>query len=383
VHGEPRRFALLLGANHGDGEEVHLRHAEKEAQRLGEILRSVGDFDARDVVVLAHPSRSEVEQALELLRARVQESQGETMLLVYYSGHADAEALHLAGERFPLTALREAVTSLPASARVLVVDACRSGAITRVKGGRPGPSFDVQVDASLGARGLAILTSSGAGEDAQESDEVGSSLFTHFFLSALIGAGDRDGDGVITLEEAFAYASERTVLASSASQAGPQHPTFRYELGGHGGLVLTRPGLKHARFGWVQFPEPGWYLLRRKDGPLVADLRATRGGQKLALQTGRYELNQRMRDFYLEGEVDIAPGTATLVSTGVLRRRSYPTGARKGGDLDWIGSGSSVTPLYRRWWLWTIVGAAAVGLGVGLGVGLSQRSPTTLNPITF
>ncbi len=33
-------------------------------------------------------------------------------------------------------------------------------------------------------------------------------------------------------------------------------------------------------------------------------------------------------------------------------------------------------PLYRRWWLWTAVGAAAlaVGLGVGLGVGLSQTS---------
>jgi tetratricopeptide (TPR) repeat protein len=33
------------------------------------------------------------------------------------------------------------------------------------------------------------------------------------------------------------------------------------------------------------------------------------------------------------------------------------------------------TPVYRRWWLWTVVGVAAAGtaLGVGLGVGLSNR----------
>lgn len=33
-----------------------------------------------------------------------------------------------------------------------------------------------------------------------------------------------------------------------------------------------------------------------------------------------------------------------------------------------------VTPLYRRWWLWTAVGAVTlVGVGVGLGVGLSAQ----------
>jgi tetratricopeptide (TPR) repeat protein len=32
------------------------------------------------------------------------------------------------------------------------------------------------------------------------------------------------------------------------------------------------------------------------------------------------------------------------------------------------------TPVYKKWWLWTIVGVAAVGLGVGLGVGLAASS---------
>jgi hypothetical protein len=35
--------------------------------------------------------------------------------------------------------------------------------------------------------------------------------------------------------------------------------------------------------------------------------------------------------------------------------------------------------VYKKWWLWTIVGGAvvAVGLGVGLGVGLSSSAPSS------
>jgi hypothetical protein len=34
---------------------------------------------------------------------------------------------------------------------------------------------------------------------------------------------------------------------------------------------------------------------------------------------------------------------------------------------------SSSTKIYKRWWLWTIVGVAAAGAAVGLGVGLTQQ----------
>jgi tetratricopeptide (TPR) repeat protein len=43
-------------------------------------------------------------------------------------------------------------------------------------------------------------------------------------------------------------------------------------------------------------------------------------------------------------------------------------------------------PVYKKWWLWTAVGAvAAVGVGVGLGVGLSSHGTTgnTLPAVTW
>jgi hypothetical protein len=41
------------------------------------------------------------------------------------------------------------------------------------------------------------------------------------------------------------------------------------------------------------------------------------------------------------------------------------------------------TPVYKKWWLWTIVGVVAVGAGVGLGVGLSSSSTRSYPGVTF
>ena len=41
------------------------------------------------------------------------------------------------------------------------------------------------------------------------------------------------------------------------------------------------------------------------------------------------------------------------------------------------------TPVYKKWWLWTIVGVVVAGGAVGLGVGLTQRAAPTLIPTPF
>jgi tetratricopeptide (TPR) repeat protein len=35
------------------------------------------------------------------------------------------------------------------------------------------------------------------------------------------------------------------------------------------------------------------------------------------------------------------------------------------------------TPVYKRWWLWTVVGAAAAGVALGVGFGVSRASTTS------
>ncbi len=41
------------------------------------------------------------------------------------------------------------------------------------------------------------------------------------------------------------------------------------------------------------------------------------------------------------------------------------------------------TPLYKKWWLWTVVGVAVAGGAVGLGVGLSQQPAPPPQPPPF
>jgi len=330
---EVTRYALILGANSGDPGEVVLRYAEADAQRIGRVLLAVGGFHSEDVLTLTDVRAEDVRRALIGLNARIRQAGGEALLFVFYSGHADAENLHLGGTRLPTGELRGLVVGSAAAARVLVLDACRSGALTRVKGGRQGPNFDIRIDPPLGAQGLAILTSSAAGEDSQESDQLGASFFTHYLASAFLGAADRDQDGRVTLGEAFAYASERTLNATAGTVAGPQHPTYRLDLGGRDDLVLTRPGAQRQSFGLLEFPVAGSYLVRRgpEDGPVVAELATEDPGRRLTLEAGHYHVTQRARDHLLEGEFVVLTNTATRVRPEQMRKVDYARVVRKGG----------------------------------------------------
>src|SRR4051812_28828269 len=105
---------------------------------------------------------------------------------------------------------------------VALVDACRSGGIIGVKGGVPAPAFLLDFEDQLPSEGFAVVTSASAQEDAQESDRWGGSVFTATLISGLAGAADESGDGIVTLEEAYAYAYEQTLQATVSTLPGPQ-----------------------------------------------------------------------------------------------------------------------------------------------------------------
>jgi len=330
---ESGRHAVIIGDNEGDRSEVILRYAESDARRVSAVLRAVGGFFPEDITLLPAVGADDVRRALIGLNARLRQAgSGPSMLFVFYSGHADAEALHLRGTRLGVQELRDLVAGSSADARVLVVDSCRSGALTRVKGGHPTQPFQIAVEAPAPAQGLAILTSSAAGEDAQESDQLGASIFTHHLLSGLMGAADRDGDGRITIDEAFSYASERTLATTALTLPGPQHPTYRLELGGRTDLLLTEPRAHGKELGTLAFARAGSYVVQREgpSGGIVAELTSDRGGGQLAIEAGRYFITQRNPDHLRQGTYAVAPGGTTLIAADDMRRVDYARVVRKG-----------------------------------------------------
>ena len=332
---DPNRFAVVIGDNRGDRDEVVLRYAESDAERIAGVLRTLGGFQPENVVTLTDLPAGEVRRALISINARVRQLGGDSLMIVYYSGHADAEALHLGGSRLSVGELRDLVTGSAATARVLITDACRSGAITRVKGGTPAPEFAIDIATPVGAQGVAMLSSSAAGESSQESDALAASFFTHALVSALLGAADANHDGAVTLGEAFAYAKERTLAATSRTVVGPQHPTFRLDLGGREDLVLTRPGAEHRHVGTLAFTRAGVYAVHKggAEGPVVAELASADDDGRIALEPGRYFVTRREVDHLEQGRFDVVAQQVTRVQPSAMQRIDYARVVRKGGTV--------------------------------------------------
>ena len=261
-------WLVVIGNNRGDADEVQLLYGERDAREFAEVLRTQGNIASDRLRILIDENAETVRRTLvginAGLRARAVGGK-QTALLVFYSGHAGADALHLRGTRLPIEELRGLLSGSPATMRILVVDACRSGSVTRVKGVRAAPEFAIRLEDRVEAEGTAMISSSTAGESSQESDRLRASFFSHHLVNALRGAADRNGDGRVTLSEAYAYSYSET-LRSSGQTLSLQHPTYAYDVKGSGDLVLTTLGTIEHNVGRLRLSTASTYLVTEEKG---------------------------------------------------------------------------------------------------------------------
>lgn len=370
---DARRFALVVGEANGGAGTRPLRYAERDARRMHAILTRLGGVRPEDAKLLTAASVGEVRAALSDLSTRAEQAKArgdETVLLVYYSGHAKDGDLRLGDSRMPLAELRDALRNSPADVRIGLLDSCQSGAIMRSKGIRAAPAFDVQQAqlASTRPRGLVLIASSSADEESQESDEIGASFFTHYLASGLLGDADASGDGKVTLAEAYAYAYARTVGETAETRAGAQHPVYLYDLGGAGDVVLTE--LLPAR-GSLVFPagSEGVYVVLDGSRRAIAEVAKPRGDQRrLALAPGDYLIKKREGDTLLVGSFRLADEPVEIADAR-LSRRPLSEDPQKGASgprwsLLGTGGGQFFFDAAARNGLFPPAGLAGVELGV-------------------
>lgn len=326
------RFALAVSSSDGRAGRARLWFPAEDVQRLSAALADVGGFDGAHLRTLRDPSLPAMRGALEALAAQARASiaRGEVpLVLFYYSGHAGADGLELGPEVLPYAELRDRLASLSGGVSVLVLDACHSGALTQVKGARPA-DLDFEVPARPGSDGLAILTSSSASEVAQESAELRGSFFTHHFTLGLRGAADGDGDGRITLAEAYRYAYHRTLSATSASGVVPQHPTYSIRLAGKGEVVLAE--LNRSRSALVVGPGAGrTYLVSRdRTQEVVAEISSAESPLKVALPAGRYRVERLLPAPRLSGALELSQDQSVDLQDSALRPVTATAALAKG-----------------------------------------------------
>jgi hypothetical protein len=324
-------YALVVGANSGGPGQTQLRYAEDDARRVGDVLVELGGYTREQVDVSLHPTSEQLRERLTALQARVQADASagkQTRVFFYYSGHARASAIDLGGEELPLAELRTRLFAVPATLTIVVLDACQSGAFSRVKGAAPAADFSASSREHLDASGVAVLASSSATELSQESEELRSSYFTHHLLVGLRGAGDANGDGQVSIDEAYRYAYHQTLLATSETAVGGQHVTFEAELKGHGEVPLSFPRAATAAIALPARLEGHTLVEDKRAHSVVAELYKAKGTPvRIAVAPGDYDVIVRSGTSVTRCDVD-AYGELDLDR---CRREAIAPAATKGG----------------------------------------------------
>ena len=253
------RRAILIGVNdYADASFADLRFAREDAEALAEVLGdpTLGGFASVELAVDGDLSTQGLTDRLHAWSATLAP---EDLGLIYFSGHGtrfvdgrDRSHVFLAASDtlrddpvqtgIPMLALQELLEALPASRRVLVLDACFTGD-GKVAQGDAQAAARALVDEKLpfserAQEGQAQLFATTWGRPALESETLGHGVYTAFLVEALgerFDEADLNGDLVVSVSEAHDLARDKTLEATGELQV----PMVFYEIVGREDLILS------------------------------------------------------------------------------------------------------------------------------------------------
>jgi tetratricopeptide (TPR) repeat protein len=228
----PHSYALVVGiARYAHlPAKAQLQFADRDAEDIYTTLISAqgGNFPAENVHKLINEEASLANLRHELEQWLPSVTTPEDRVLVYFAGHGfiaggkaylapnDVDVPHLSGTAYPMEDLGKAIgTQIHGKWKVLITDACHSGAIT--------PEDDTaQVNHSLLDLNTSTfsLTASRDREQSFESPQWGGGhgIFTYYVIHGLQGEADSSGDGIVTADELADYVRTNVRLATKTLQ---------------------------------------------------------------------------------------------------------------------------------------------------------------------
>jgi hypothetical protein len=295
AYAAPVRILIAAGASTGLESDGPLAYPKDDAAGVYDVLTSLGGVTPDHTILLPEVTKDTLFGALDRAEATARKyAPSDVTVIVYFSGHGDRDALHVRGESIPTASLSSRIDAIPAALRIVVVDACRTTDLARAKGMTVGPGFGVSLSGQSATTGTAWFYASADGEAAQESDEMGGAIFTHFWLAGLRGAADANGDGRITLDESFTYAYNQTLLRSARSGGVLQRPQAKLDLTESSPFVFTELAGNRAQLEFPQDADALYLVYAVGSQSIVAEVyglpdRALR----IVLPQGRYIVQKR------------------------------------------------------------------------------------------
>lgn len=231
----PQSYALVIGIAHYRNlpASAQLAYPDRDAESIYTTLISQqgGEFPADHVHMLTDAEATQANILHELETWLPAVTTADDRVLIYFAGHGfisdgkgylapwDVDLHNLAGTAIPMETLGNLIgTRIQGKWKVLLTDACHSGAIT--------PETDpTQLNHLLLnlRESVFSLTASRDREQSFESPDWGGGhgIFTYYVVRGLSGAADANGDGVVTADELAEYVHSNVRQATG----GRQNPT--------------------------------------------------------------------------------------------------------------------------------------------------------------
>jgi len=250
-------WAIVIGINEYQNTR-NLRYAVNDARGFESYLKEYIGIPDEHIFFLTDQGATQAE-IKSLLGTKIKRKAGkDDTVIIFYAGHGAVETdpLDPDGDGFEkyllpydarlddlystAIAMKEVKTifqRINAERLIFIADTCYSGA----SGGRTTLASKTRATLSekfferiSKGKGRVIISACSANEISKEDDTLKHGVFSYYLLKGLKGAGDFDGDGIITVGELFSFLSSRVPEASGQDQ----HPVRKGETEGE--LVIGR-----------------------------------------------------------------------------------------------------------------------------------------------
>jgi hypothetical protein len=252
-HIERRRnvWAVVVGIN--DYPRIRkLKYAVNDAKAFYDLLVETNQIPAENVFLMIN-GQANLKQLRSTLGTRLKNKAGkDDMVMIYFAGHGaterdmmspdgdglekyllpyDADPNDLYASALPMREIAHIFHRIRSERLIFIADACYSGAsggrTVSITGVRANLS-DVFLERIAGGKGKIIITASSANEVSVEKDELRHGVFTYYMVEGLRGRADSDQDGLITVDEAYRYVSDKVTRATGQEQ----HPVKKGSVEG-------------------------------------------------------------------------------------------------------------------------------------------------------
>jgi uncharacterized caspase-like protein len=235
-----------------------LTYADRDARAVADYLHNWVGVPSQNITMLLN-DQATLNNLKRVLGTELRRKAAPAdTVIIYYAGHGapepdavsrdddglekyiipyDGDASDLYTTALPMREIEAIFQRIGAERVIFITDACYSGAVggrTVFTGARRALISEAFLDRLAKSKGHVVLTAGRANELSEENHSLSHGVFTYYLLEGLRGKADLDGDGVITIDEIYAYVSRKVPEATGQNQ----HPLKKGQVEGQ--LVLGR-----------------------------------------------------------------------------------------------------------------------------------------------